>query len=205
MDDKITYALEGSIFIGGAIIQWLRDELKIITSASETEKLAAQLKDNGGVYLVPALTGLGAPHWDQFARGTIFGLTRGTGTAHIVRAALESIAYQVHDVATAMMEDTGQAIGELRVDGGASSNNFLMQFQSDILNARVTRPSIQETTALGAAYFSGLASGFWKNTDELKDQWQADKTFEPKMEAKEKGDLLKHWNKAVARSLDWLE
>ncbi len=205
MDNKITYALEGSIFIGGAIIQWLRDELKIIASASETEKLAADLKDNGGVYLVPALTGLGAPHWDQFARGTIFGLTRGTGTAHIARAALESIAYQVHDVATAMMEDTGQAIAELRVDGGASSNNFLMQFQSDILNTRVTRPSILETTALGAAYFSGLASGFWKDTNALKDQWQADKTFDPNMETKAKEDLLKHWNKAVARSLDWLE
>ena len=171
MNDQITYALEGSIFVGGAIIQWLRDELGIIKSAAETEKLATGIDDNGGVYLVPALTGLGAPHWDQFARGTIFGLTRGSGVPQIARAALESIAYQVHDVAKAMMEDTGQPLAELRVDGGASANNFLMQFQADILGTRVTRPSVLETTALGAAYFSGLATGFWKDTNDLQEQW----------------------------------
>ncbi len=205
MNGQITYALEGSIFVGGAIIQWLRDELGIISSAAETEKLASELSDNGGVYLVPALTGLGAPHWDQFARGTIFGLTRGTGTAHIVRAALESIAFQVNDVATAMMEDTGLPIAELRVDGGASANNFLMQFQADILGIKVTRPSVLETTALGAAYFSGLASGFWKSTDELKNQWQADRSFDPKIDAKVKAELIKYWDKAVSRSLGWLD
>jgi glycerol kinase len=204
MNDQITYALEGSIFVGGAIIQWLRDELGIITNAAETEKLASGLKDNGGVYLVPALTGLGAPHWDQYARGTIFGLTRGTGVPHIARAALESIAYQVHDVAKAMMEDTGHDMGELRVDGGASANNFLMQFQANVLGIKVTRPSVLETTALGAAYFSGLASGFWKDTDELKNQWQADRSFDPSMDAKVKNELLNNWNKAVSRSLGWL-
>ncbi len=204
MDGQITYALEGSIFVGGAIIQWLRDELGIITNAAETEKLASGLNDNGGVYLVPALTGLGAPHWDQYARGTIFGLTRGTGVPHIARAALESIAYQVHDVAKAMMEDTGHNMGELRVDGGASANNFLMQFQADVLGIKVTRPSVLETTALGAAYFSGLASGFWKDTEELKSQWQADRSFDPSMEAKTKSELLNNWNKAVSRSLGWL-
>lgn len=205
MNDQITYALEGSIFVGGAIIQWLRDELGLISNAAETEKMAAGLDDNGGVYLVPALTGLGAPHWDQYARGTIFGLTRGTGIPHIARAALESIAYQVHDVSKAMMEDTGQNMGELRVDGGASANNFLMQFQADILGTQVTRPSVLETTALGAAYFAGLASGFWKDTDELKNQWQVNRSFEPSMDSKIKTELLNNWNKAVSRSLGWLE
>lgn len=205
LDNQITYALEGSIFVGGAIIQWLRDELGIISDAAETEKLALGLNDNGGVYLVPALTGLGAPHWDQYARGTIFGLTRGAGVPHIARAALESIAYQVYDVSKAMIEDTGQNMGELRVDGGASANNFLMQFQSDILGTKVTRPSVLETTALGAAYFSGLASGLWKNTDELKDQWQVDRSFIPALERKAAADLLNNWNKAVSRSLGWID
>ncbi len=204
MNDQITYALEGSIFVGGAIVQWLRDELGIISSAAETEKLAADLADNGGVYLVPALTGLGAPHWDQFARGTIFGLTRGSGRAHIARAALESIAYQVHDVAKAMMEDTGHQLAELRVDGGASANNFLMQFQADVLGSRVTRPSVLETTALGAAYFSGLATGFWKDTDDLREQWVADRSFDPSMDPGVKKELLKNWDKALGRSLAWL-
>lgn len=204
MNDQISYALEGSIFIGGAIIQWLRDELGIISSAAETEELAEGLGDNGGVYVVPALTGLGAPHWDQFARGTIFGLTRGTGSAHIARAALESIAFQVNDVARAMVEDTGRQMSELRVDGGASANNFLMQFQADVLGATVTRPSILETTALGAAYFSGLASGFWKDTHDLKNQWAADRSFDPQMEDGMRKELLMNWDKAVDRSLAWL-
>lgn len=205
LDGKISYALEGSIFIAGAIIQWIRDELELIKSASETESLALSVKDNAGVYLVPALVGLGAPHWDQFARGSIMGLTRGTGKAHIVRAALESIAYQVKDVVRAMEEDSKEKITELRVDGGASVNNFLMQFQSDIIDTKVTRPEIMETTALGAAYLAGLASGFWKNTDELKRQWKADKSYNPAMDSKERTELLKNWHKAIGRSLSWLD
>lgn len=205
IDGKISYALEGSIFIAGAIVQWIRDELNLITSASETEEIARSIEDNGGVYLVPALVGLGAPHWDQFARGTILGLTRGSGKAHIVRAALESIAYQVRDVVNAMQEDSGGKIHEIRVDGGASGNNFLMQFQSDILNTKVTRPIIMETTALGAAYLAGLASGFWKNTEELKQQWKADQSYVPAMKAEDRDNLLKNWHKAVQRSLSWIE
>ncbi|MEX0988622.1 MAG: glycerol kinase GlpK [Bacteroidales bacterium] len=205
IDNRITYALEGSIFVAGAIIQWIRDELGLIGSASETEAMARSVEDNGGVYLVPALTGLGAPHWDQFARGTIMGLTRGSGKAHIVRAALESIAYQVTDVVRAMQEDSGESIGELRVDGGASANNFLMQFQADMLNTNVTRPGIMETTALGAAYLAGLASGFWKNTGELKQQWIVDQRFTPEMQVEERNVLLKNWDSAVKRSLAWLD
>ncbi|MCA1746158.1 MAG: glycerol kinase, partial [Bacteroidales bacterium] len=205
LDGKITYALEGSIFIAGAIIQWLRDEMGLIRSAAESEKIAASLEDNGGVYLVPALSGLGAPHWDQFARGTIVGLTRGTGKKHIVRAALEGIAYQVTDVVRAMQEDSGARISELRVDGGASVNNFLMQFQSDMLNAKVTRPAVMETTALGAAYLAGLASGFWKGTEELKKQWVVDRSYEPGIEEAEREELLQNWQKAVKRSFLWLE
>jgi glycerol kinase len=205
LDGKISYALEGSIFIAGAIIQWIRDELGLIRSAAETEKIARSVTDNGGVYLVPALTGLGAPHWDQFARGTIMGLTRGSGKAHIVRAALESIAYQVTDVVQAMQEDAGETISELRVDGGASANDFLMQFQSDMLNTTVTRPQIMETTALGAAYLAGLASGFWKDTDELKKQWTADKHYRPDMDESHRNALLNNWQKAVSRSLSWLD
>ncbi len=205
IDGRITYALEGSIFIAGAIIQWIRDELGLIGDASETEALASGVEDNGGVYLVPALAGLGAPHWDQFARGTIMGLTRGSGKAHIVRAALESIAYQVKDVVKAMEEDAGERISELRVDGGASANNFLMQFQADILDTNVTRPRIMETTALGAAYLAGLASGFWKDTNELQQQWKADKSYTSAMESEERTALLKNWHKAVQRSLSWLD
>ncbi|MDF1572003.1 MAG: glycerol kinase GlpK [Bacteroidales bacterium] len=205
LDGKISYALEGSIFVAGAIIQWIRDELGLIGSAAETEKIARSVADNGGVYLVPALTGLGAPHWDQFARGTIMGLTRGSGKAHIVRAALESIAYQVTDVVQAMQEDAGETIAELRVDGGASSNDFLMQFQSDMLNTTVTRPGIMETTALGAAYLAGLASGFWKDTDELQKQWIADKHYRPDMESTHRNELLNNWQKAVSRALNWLD
>ncbi len=205
MEGRISYALEGSIFIAGAIIQWIRDELGLISTAEETEKLALSVADNGGVYLVPALTGLGAPHWDQFARGTIMGLTRGSGKAHIVRAALESIAYQVTDVVQAMQEDAGETIAELRVDGGASANDFLMQFQSDLLDTVVTRPGIMETTALGAAYLAGLASGFWKDTDELQKQWIADKHYRPDMNERYRNDLLNNWQKAVSRSLNWLD
>ena len=205
LDGKIAYALEGSIFVAGAIIQWIRDELQLIGSAAESEKLATSVDDNGGVYLVPALTGLGAPHWDQFARGTIIGLTRGSGKAHIVRAALESIAFQVTDVVSAMQEDSGELISELRVDGGASANNFLMQFQADLLNTKVTRPAIMETTALGAAYLAGLASGFWESTDELKKQWVADQSYQPVMEEPDRKVLLKNWQKAVSRALSWLD
>ncbi len=205
INGKISYALEGSIFIAGAIIQWIRDELELIRSASETEQIATSVDDNAGVYLVPALVGLGAPHWDQFARGTIVGLTRGSGKAHIVRAALESIAYQVKDVVKAMEDDAGEKISGLRVDGGASANNFLMQFQADMLGASVTRPVVMETTALGAAYLSGLASGVWKNTDELQQQWKADQVYEPVMEPSEKEKLLKNWHKAVERSKSWLD
>lgn len=203
IDGKISYALEGSIFIAGAIIQWIRDELQLITDASDTEKIAASIEDNGGVYLVPALVGLGAPYWDQFARGTIIGLTRGSGKAQIIRAALESIAYQVEDVVQAMQSDTGTKITELRVDGGASANNFLMQFQSDILDTQVTRPQIMETTALGAAYLAGLASGFWKDIEELKKQWKADQQYSPKMDESDRTELLNDWSRAVERSRDW--
>ncbi|MFZ5941321.1 MAG: glycerol kinase GlpK [Bacteroidota bacterium] len=205
VNGKTAYALEGSIFVAGAVIQWLRDGLQIITSASETAELARSVADNGGVYFVPALTGLGAPHWDQYARGALFGLTRGAGRAHIVRAALESIAYQVHDVVAAMADDTGLWLSELRVDGGAVANNFLMQFQSDMLGARVVRPAVKETTALGAAYLAGLAVGFWKSTDELAQQWQAERIFAPAMKEKERIVLLNQWNKAVARSRSWID
>ena len=206
LDGEPTYALEGSIFIAGAVVQWLRDGLGIIDSAAESQALAEQVPDgNDGVYLVPAFVGLGAPHWDQFARGTIVGLTRGTGKKQIVRAALESIAYQVTDVVRAMQEDSGERISELRVDGGASVNNFLMQFQSDMLNTKVTRPAVMETTALGAAYLAGLASGFWKGTEELKEQWVAEKSYEPGMEEDFRQELLRNWQKAVERSVSWLE
>jgi glycerol kinase len=204
-DDKITYALEGSIFIAGAVVQWLRDGLGIIKSSSDIEKLALTEKDNGGVYLVPAFAGLGAPHWDQRARGAMFGLTRGSTAGHIARAALEGIAYQVKDVLSAMEADSGIEIKELRVDGGATVNDTLMQFQSDILRIPLVRPKILETTALGAAYLAGLAVGFWKDTDEIKKQWQVDKRFEPKMSDDEAKTLLYKWNKAVEKSKGWIE
>ena len=204
-DGKMTYALEGSIFIAGAVVQWLRDGLGIIKSSSEIEKLALTEEDNGGVYLVPAFAGLGAPHWDQRARGTITGLTRASTAGHIARAALEGIAYQVKDVLDAMKADSGIDIKELRVDGGATVNNTLMQFQSDILRIPLVRPKILETTALGAAYLAGLAVGFWKNTDEIKKQWQVDKRFEPQMSEDEANNLLHKWNKAVEKSKGWIE
>jgi glycerol kinase len=199
-----TYALEGSIFVTGAVIQWLRDGLGIIASANESEKLALSVPDNGGVYFVPALTGLGAPHWDPYARGSMFGITRGTTKAHICRAALESISFQVYDIVAAMVEDAKQLLQELRIDGGAVSNDFLMQFQADILGTPVIRPKILETTALGAAYLAGLAIGFWTE-DEIKKQWKADRIFSPKMSREEAEKMLIKWNKALARSKNWLE
>ena len=177
--DKVTYALEGSIFVGGAIVQWLRDGLGIIRSSSEIEGLAKQVPDTGGVYFVPALTGLAAPYWNQYVRGAISGISRGTTAAHIARAALEGIAYQTMDVVNAMQKDSEIELKELRVDGGAAANNLLMQFQADILESAVIRPKIIETTALGAAYLAGLAVGYWPSIDDIKKQWQADRRFEP--------------------------
>ena len=205
INGKTTYALEGSVFVAGAAVQWIRDGLKIIDDAKESEKLATSVEDNGGVYFVPALTGLGAPQWDQYARGTIVGITRGTTTAHIARATLESIAFQVQGLLQAMESDSGSQSSELRVDGGAVSNNFLMQFQADIFGSNVVRPQILETTALGAAYLAGLAVGFWGSIDEIKKQWAIDKKFEPEMEKEKVDRLLKYWNKAVSRSLNWVE
>lgn len=204
MNGETTYALEGSIFIAGALVQWLRDGLGIIESSGDVEKLALTEKDNGGVYLVPAFAGLGAPHWDQKARGAMYGLTRGATAGHIARAALEGIAFQVKDVLTAMEADSGISIKELRVDGGASVNKTLMQFQSDILGIPIVRPKVTETTALGAAYLAGLAVGFWKSTDELQKKWEIDARFEPEMKTSEKERLLEKWNQAVEKSKNWV-
>lgn len=201
----VTYALEGSVFIAGAVIQWLRDGLGIIKQANEVEALANTVKDNGGVYLVPAFAGLGAPHWDQYARGTLMGLTRGSNAAHIARAALESIAYQVADVVQAMEKDTNFALTELRVDGGASRNNLLMQFQADLLGVAVVKPKVTETTALGAAYLAGLATGFWKSREEIAQQWSVDQRFEPAMQASERDRLTHSWQKALEKSKNWAE
>ena len=199
----ITYALEGSIFVTGAAVQWLRDELKIIKSSSDVEALAASVPDTGGVYLVPAFVGLGAPYWDAKARGTILGLTRGSSDAHIARATLESICYQTRDVLEAMRADSGIALKSLRVDGGAVANNLLMQFQADMLGVPVLRPRIAETTALGAAYLAGLATGFWRDLAELTDQWGIDRVFEPQMDEARRDHLYAGWQKAVSRSRDW--
>lgn len=199
--NKVCYALEGSIFVGGSVVQWLRDGLGIIRSSSEVEELAGKVPDNGGVYFVPALTGLGAPHWDQYAKGCIYGITRGTTAAHIARAALEGIAFQTMDIVKAMEKDSGIRLTELKVDGGASMNNLMMQFQADILGAKVIRPQVTETTALGACYLAGLAVGFWENIESIKKQWRADKSFFPKLpEAKSEG-LKKAWKDAVSRAL----
>jgi len=203
INDKTEYALEGSVFIAGAVVQWLRDELKIIRKSSDVEKLAAQVKDTDGVYIVPAFAGLGAPHWNQYARGSIFGLTRGSSNAHIAKAALESIAYQTYDVLKAMEADSGIQIKELRVDGGATVNSALMQFQSDILNCKVVRPKITETTALGAAYLAGLAVGFWKNVEEIQQQWQIDQSFAPAMDTDKRNQLVNGWQRAVKASIAW--
>ncbi len=205
INNKVSYALEGSIFIAGAVVQWLRDGLQVIRSASEIEALAQEVKDTGGVYMVPAFAGLGAPHWNQYARGSIFGVTRGTSKAHIARAALESITYQVTDILKAMESDSGISIKELRVDGGATINNTLMQFQSSILQVPVVRPKVYETTALGAAYLAGLAVGYWNNIEEVQKQWQADKTFTPAMEKEKVKELLKGWQRAVKASIAWAD
>lgn len=199
------YALEGSIFIAGAVVQWLRDGLKIIKKASDIEKLASQVDDNGGVFLVPAFAGLGAPHWDSYARGTITGITRGASAAHLARAALESIAFQTADVLDAMKSDSGIRIKSLRVDGGAATNNLLMQFQADILGVPVVRPKTFESTALGAAYLAGLAVGVWNSPKEIESQWQMDRTFEPQMPKSQVKELRHYWNKALERSKAWEE
>lgn len=201
--EKTEYALEGSVFIGGAVIQWLRDSLGIIENSSDVEALANTVEDNGGVYFVPAFAGLGAPHWNQDARGMIIGLTRGTGKAHIARAALESIAYQTADLLDAMQADSRIKLEELRVDGGATSNETLLQFQADILGIPVVRCAIKETTALGAAYLAGLAVGFWKDKSEISSAWKSDKRFEPQMPLKKAGELRRKWNEAVKRAIDW--
>ena len=198
-----TYALEGGVFIGGAVVQWLRDGLGIIKTSAEVEKLATSVPDNGGVYFVPAFAGLGAPYWQQFARGTLLGITRGTTNAHIARASLESIAFQTMDVLTSMNADAQLAIHELRVDGGATANDLLMQFQSDLLDCRVIRPAITETTALGAAYLAGLAIGFWKDTAEIENYWRAEKNFEPVMSAETREKEIRQWQKAIKAALVW--
>ncbi len=200
---RITYALEGSIFIAGAAIQWLRDGLGIIARAAETETLAASVKDAGGVYFVPAFVGLGAPYWDPYARGAILGLTRGTTRAHLARAALEAICYQTRDVATAMTADAGAPLRALRVDGGAVANNLLCQLQADILGTPVQRPMVTETTALGAAYLAGLATGVWSSQEEIAAQWREDRTFSPRMSAQERDRLYAGWQKAVRRAAGW--
>jgi len=205
LGDRVTYALEGSIFIAGAVVQWLRDGLGLIKSSGEVETLAATVPDNGGLYLVPAFAGLGAPHWDQFARGTIVGITRGTTAGHFARAALESIAYQTADVLRAMEADSGIPIKELRVDGGAAVDNLLMQFQADVLGAPLVRPKIHETTALGAAYLAGLATGFWPDVEAIKNQWQRDQEFRPSMDAAKVAELTAKWRRAVERAKGWLQ
>jgi glycerol kinase len=203
--DQINYALEGSIFIAGAVVQWLRDGLGIIKSASDIEALARTVPHGDGVYLVPAFAGLGAPHWNARARGTLFGVTRGTTSAHIARAALDSIAYQSLDVLKAMEADSGIRIGELRVDGGACANNLLMQFQADILGVDAVRPKVSETTALGAAYLAGLAVGYWKDVNELQSQWALDRRFTPDMEPGEVKTNLAGWQRAIRAAKAWAD
>lgn len=201
--DKLTYCLEGSVFIAGAVVQWLRDGLKIIGTAPEIEELALRVPDNGGVYFVPAFVGLGAPYWNQRARGTIVGVTRGTTREHIARAALEAMAYQTRDVLEAMQQDSGMSLGVLKVDGGAAANNLLMQFQSDVLGVSVQRPVVHETTALGAAYLAGLAVGFWQDANDVRRNWALDREFRPAMRNDRREQLYGRWKQAVTRSLDW--
>ncbi|MDR1017703.1 MAG: glycerol kinase GlpK [Lachnospiraceae bacterium] len=203
LDGKVNYALEGSIFVGGASIQWLRDELKVIDSAPDSEYMAKKVKDTNGCYVVPAFTGLGAPYWDQYARGTIVGITRGVNKYHIIRATLESIAYQVNDVLCAMKADSGIELKALKVDGGASNNNFLMQTQADIMNAPVNRPSCVETTAMGAAYLAGLAVGYWENKEDVIKNWAIDKEFYPEVTVEDRESRIKGWKKAVKQSFGW--
>ena len=205
INDEVKYALEGSIFITGAAIQWLRDELRIIDNAAQSEEYARKVEDTAGVYLVPAFVGLGAPYWDMYARGTIVGLTRGAKREHLVRATLESIAYQTRDVLDAMVKDSGVELKALKVDGGAVANNFLMEFQADILGVPCLRPVVAETTALGAAYLAGLAVGYWSDLDEIAANWQVDKEFVPQMAAEEREKLYRGWKRAVERSRAWAE
>jgi glycerol kinase len=202
--DRTEYALEGSVFIGGAVVQWLRDGLGLIDKSPDVERLAASVEDNGGVYLVPAFAGLGAPHWDPYARGLMVGITRGTSSGHVARAALESIAYQVDDLLDAVSRDSGITLSELRVDGGASTNDGLLQFQADLLGVAVVRPAVTETTALGAAYLAGLAVGFWSSADEIAGQWRADRRFEPVMSRGDAARLRERWREAVSRSKGWI-
>lgn len=203
LDGKVTYALEGSIFVAGAAIQWLRDEMRFIDSSAESEMMAMQVPDTNGCYVVPAFTGLGAPHWDQYARGTIVGLTRGVNKYHIIRATLESIAYQVNDILGAMKADSGIELSSLKVDGGASVNNFLMQTQADIIDAPVNRPQCVETTAMGAAYLAGLAVGYWASKEDVLENWAIDQTFEPVIEEEKRRMMIKGWNKAVKYAYGW--
>ena len=202
-EGRTEYALEGSVFIGGAVVQWLRDGLGVIRSSGDVEALARSVPDNGGVYFVPAFAGLGAPHWDQYARGAIVGLTRGATAGHIARAALESIAFQSADLLDAMQADAGTRLAELRVDGGAARNDFMMQFQSDVIGAPVVRPRVTETTALGAAYLAGLAVGFWKSEEEIASQWRTERRFEPAMPASRVRELRGYWTEALERAKDW--
>ena len=202
---KTTYALEGGVFVGGAAIQWLRDGARLIREADEINTLAASVADNGGVYFVPALSGMGAPYWDQYARGAFFGITRGTSNGHLARAVLEGIAFQVYDIVKAMEADAGQATAQLRVDGGASQSDYLMQVQSDLFAFDIVRPRITETTALGAAYLAGLAVGFWQSTDELRAQWQADKVFSPQLPPERVQKMLHYWHKAVKAAQHWID
>ncbi|MBQ3509632.1 MAG: glycerol kinase GlpK [Peptococcaceae bacterium] len=205
LNNEVEYALEGSIFVGGAVIQWLRDEMRLIETAAESEKYAVELSDNGGVYLVPAFVGLGAPYWDMYARGSILGLTRGTGRSHIIRAALEAIAYQTNDVLQAMVEDSGLNLTELKVDGGACRNNFLMQFQADIINCEVKRPAITETTALGVAYLAGLAVGYWNSKEEIAQRWHEEQKFVPQMDDEVRAENCRGWEKAVDKAMRWID
>lgn len=205
INNEVQYALEGSVFVGGAIIQWLRDEMQLIDNAADTEYLAKKVEDNGGVYVVPAFAGLGAPHWDMYARGAIFGLTRGANKNHIIRASLESIAYQSRDIIDAMQQEVGCELSVIKVDGGASRNDFLMQFQSDITGCQVQKPIITETTALGAAYLAGLAVGFWKSKEEISEKWCISKKYMPSLDEGKKEELFKKWHKAVERSKKWDE
>ena len=203
LDGKVNYALEGSVFVAGAAIQWLRDEMRLIDSAADSEYMAGKVEDTNGCYVVPAFTGLGAPHWDQYARGTIVGLTRGVNKCHIIRATLESLAYQVNDILQAMQADSGIKLAALKVDGGASSNNFLMQFQSDVCNSPVERPECVETTAIGAAYLAGLAVGFWKDKNDVMANSKIERTFVPAMDDEKRNALIKGWNKAVRCAFNW--
>ncbi|MDE6887152.1 MAG: glycerol kinase GlpK [Eubacterium sp.] len=203
LDGKVNYALEGSIFVAGAVVQWLRDEMRLVDTSEDTEYMASKVADTNGCYVVPAFTGLGAPYWDQYARGTVVGITRGVNKYHIIRAALESIAYQVNDVITAMQADSGITLSTLKVDGGASANDFLMQFQSDMIHAPVHRPVCVETTAMGAAYLAGLAVGYWSGKEEVVKNWQIDRVFEPQMKEPKRAECLAGWNKAVRYSYGW--